>query len=92
MSLYTDARDRGLEIDHHESDLYLKDTPEARALLAEHGKKGRRTYEVDGWNVSRFKSEIDGTYWLDIPFDYEPWHLRRIESVPIFEGSDPRQE
>jgi hypothetical protein len=92
MSLYKDAKAAGLEIDSHESDLYLKDTPEARALLAEHGKKGRRTYEVDGWNVSTFTSQIDGARWLDIPFDYEPWYERLVESVPIFEGSDPQQE
>jgi hypothetical protein len=72
LSLYEDAVRLGLELDHHETDLYLKDCPEARALLAEHDKRGRRVYVVDGWNVSLFHSEIDNAPWLDIPFNYDP--------------------
>lgn len=65
-SLYEDAKAQGLEMNHHETDLYLKDTPEARALLAEHDK------QLDGWNVQVFTSQIDGERWLDIPFNYDP--------------------
>jgi hypothetical protein len=67
MSIYTDIKAADLPTDSHESDLYVKDSPEAREILAEHGKK------VDGWNVQGFKSAIDGAHWLDIPFAFDPW-------------------
>lgn len=52
----------GVPYDHHESDLYLLDTPQAREILARHGLKGER-----------FTSQIDGKAWLDVPFAYSPW-------------------
>ena len=67
MSIYTEITQAGIEIDHHESDLYVTDCPEARAILANHGKK------PDGWNVQQFTSQIDGKQWLDIPFQYLPF-------------------
>ena len=70
MSIYTAAKSAGLEMDHHEGDLYLKDTPGARELLAVAGKK------IDGRNVQPFRSAIDGSAWLDIPFAYDP-HFSR---------------
>lgn len=73
MSIYSDMKAAGIPLENHESDLYVKDCKAARDILAEHDKKGKRVYQVDGWNVSRFTSQIDGAYWLDIPFDYEPW-------------------
>ncbi len=72
LSLYECAVLDGLEMDHHESDLYLKDCPEARALLEEHDKRGKAVRIVDGWNVSVFYSQIDQQPWLDIPFAYGP--------------------
>jgi len=67
MTIYQDMKAAGVEIDHHESDLYVKDCKAARDILAKHDK------QVDGWNVQPFNSEIDGARWLDIPFQYEPW-------------------
>ena len=67
MSIYNEITQAGIEIDHHESDLYIIDCPEARAILANHGKK------QDGWNVQGFTSQIDGKKWLDIPFQYSPF-------------------
>ena len=67
MSLYTDMLEAGQEIDSRDSDLYVKDTPAARDVLAKHNKK------IDGWNVQTFNSEIDGARWLDLPFQYEPF-------------------
>jgi hypothetical protein len=64
MSIYTDMLNAGIETDSHCSDLYVKDSPESRAILERHGKK------VDGWNVQPFKSQIDGSDWLDISFSY----------------------
>lgn len=63
-TIYGDAVSAGLVAGHHESDLYLRDTPEARALLERHGKT------VDGWNVQPFTSETDGERLLDVPFAY----------------------
>lgn len=65
MSIYTEMLQAGIETDHYESDLYVPDCPESRAILANHGKS------VDGWNVTRFKNNIDGDWWLDIAFSYD---------------------
>lgn len=62
MSLYKDVVRAGIPIDHHESDLYVLDTPQARSLIAKHGLRGKS-----------FKSQIDGLRWLDVPFMYEPF-------------------
>lgn len=61
-SLYRDLQAAGIPTDHHESDLYVLDTPAARALIAKHGKRG-----------SGFTSQIDHKRWLDVPFAYEPF-------------------
>jgi len=67
-TLYDRAKAAGLEMDHHESDLYLKDTPEARRVVAEHqAASGRDEF------VTYFTSEIDGARWMDIAFKYEPF-------------------
>jgi hypothetical protein len=64
MSIYQDLKAAGVQLDHHESDLYAKVTPESQAI-------------VDGYrfkcNVTRFTSQIDGLRWYDIPFAYEPF-------------------
>jgi len=65
MSIHSDMKTAGIECAHHESDLYVPDSPEARAILAEHDKK------IDGWNVQLFDNQITGTRWLDIPFQWE---------------------
>ena len=60
-SLYTKLRAAGCEIDHHESDLYVKATPEARALTSGHK------------NRSFFRSAVDGQTWIELPFEYMPF-------------------
>lgn len=59
-----DAKD----IDHHESDLYLRKTKASEQLVSEHEFKK---------NVKTFKSNIDGTIWYEIPFAYEPFWKER---------------
>jgi len=59
LSAFPDA-----ETDHHEGDLYVKHTPDILAWLKEN-------YDYF-CNVTRFRSAIDGTTWLDIPFAYNP--------------------
>lgn len=67
MTLYTELRDAGCEIDSHESDLYVLATPEARAIIERYGKP-----------CLSFISQIDGKRWLDVPFMYEPfWDKKR---------------
>ena len=72
MSVYNDMVEAGIETDHHESDLYVPDTPKAREILASHG------LHVDGWNVQPFlslgKNRSHAEAWLDIPFSYPVTH------------------
>ena len=71
MTLYTDLLAAGCKIDHHETDLYVEASPRALEVIRAHGKR------VDGWNAQRFKSQIDGSSWLDIPFAYDPaWNAK----------------
>jgi hypothetical protein len=66
-SVYRDLLKAGCEIDSHESDLYVRDTPAARTILQFHGKS---------WQA--FRSQVDGLIWLDVPFAYEPfWEKRK---------------
>ena len=68
MTTYEKALKAGLEIDNHESDLYLKDCEQARIIVAEHEFAS---------NVTRFRSQIDGGIWFDVPFAYDPWWQKR---------------
>lgn len=65
-SPYDAAVAAGCEIDHHESDLYLKCSPEADAIVKRFG-----------CSAERFRSQIDGALWWDIPFAFLPWWERR---------------
>lgn len=62
--LYNAAKEMGIEIDHHESDLYLPVNAKTRGLVAKHKFKT---------NVETFISQIDGKLWYDIPFAYQPF-------------------
>ena len=62
MSLHADLKAAGLVTGTHYSDLYALDTPQARAILAAHGKR------VDGWSVQGFTDEVTGNRSLDIVF------------------------
>jgi len=79
-SIYERAKAAGIEcgrgedrgMDHHESDLYLKATPEARRILKEWQEESGRN-----GGVTYFTSQIDGARWMDIPFAYDPFWARR---------------
>ena len=63
MSLETDLIAAGVPVHVYETDLYAKDTPEAREVLARHDRK------IDGWTARFFRSEIgDKSMWIDIAF------------------------
>ena len=69
-TIYKQAVAAGIEIDHHESDLYLKDCKESREVLT-----GYRF----GCNVRRFVSQVDGAMWFDVPFAYDPfWAAKTV--------------
>lgn len=59
-SPYRALKAAGLVIEHHESDLYVRDSDTARRIIKD-----------SGWGYERFQSE--GKPWLDVPFAYSPW-------------------
>lgn len=61
----------GVEVDHHESDLYARVTPESTRILEEAG------IVVDGHNASVFTSEVDGERWYDLLFKYDPFWAKK---------------
>lgn len=62
--LYQAVLSMGLEHGSHYSDLYLRATAEARALIARYKFKA---------NVQAFTSQIDGKLYLDVPFAFIPY-------------------
>lgn len=67
MSIYTDIIAAGIEVDHHESDLYFPVTPESTAILDRH----------PGVQKYRFTHEVTKSPWYEVPFMYEPfWEAR----------------
>lgn len=67
--LYDQIVDKGLEIGHWQSDLYVKITPEATEIVNQ--------YEFPN-NVTVFKNSQDQSEWYDIPFCYAPfWDNRK---------------
>lgn len=71
MSLYTDLRDAGVDISNHESDLYFPNTPQTRAILAKH--------PLQHSNSTTFKSAINGSSMVDVPFAFEPFWERKMK-------------
>jgi hypothetical protein len=64
-SLYSQIVAAGIPTDHHESDLYVLDTPAARRILAAHDQKWTRFRDTSG--------EKQGEDWLEVPFAYDPF-------------------
>ena len=63
MTAYDEIKAAGIPHDNHESDLYVQNTPEVRAILARHGHRVCRPYI----------SKMEGEQWLDMPFVYDPY-------------------
>lgn len=59
------------EIDHHQTDLYLKVTPESKKIISKYEYKD---------NVTTFIDQITGTLWYDIPFAYIPGWIKDHET------------
>jgi hypothetical protein len=60
-TLFVEVADKGLLYDHHESDLYIRHTPENVQMVESHGLA-----------YTTFTNS-DGGVWLDIPFAYDPF-------------------
>ena len=69
-TLYTLLVAAGCDIDHHESDLYVRATPEADAII--------EAWQIKhGVNREVFRSAIDHSKWYDIPFAYDPFWSKK---------------
>lgn len=76
MSLYDEIKAAGIPFANHESDLYFRDCPEAREILAR--------YPTSKTNAQGFINQAPphkGERWLDVPFAYLPWWEKRGCSV-----------
>ena len=86
VPLYDRLVAAGFEIDHHASDLYVRVTPESRAIInawrAENGY-GEGFCET-------FVSQVDGLRYYDVPFAFKPyWDARAPREEPEAEESAP---
>lgn len=69
-AIYTAMKRAGVEINSHESDMYVPVNEVTQSIVDQYDYK---------CNVSRFISEIDGKPWFDIPFSYKPfWDTKTI--------------
>ena len=62
MTVYEQMIEANIPTDHRESDLYVKATPEARAILTASGR-----------SFSPFINHVEGEIWYDVPFAYDPF-------------------
>jgi hypothetical protein len=70
MTLYEELTAASCVIDHHASDLYVKCTPKALAIIVDHVLlPGSLLQKLP----NKFVSNIDGSLWYDIPFAYDPF-------------------
>jgi len=69
MSLYDQLKASGAELDSHESDLYVLQTPESLAVI-----------KASGLTYSTFINQIDQKVWIDVPFAHAPWWRARETS------------
>jgi hypothetical protein len=67
-TLYEACIELQLETDHYESDLYIKDSEQARTLLIEYNEP-----------IKPFLSQADGLMWLDVAFGYLPFWEENIK-------------
>ena len=66
---YQFAIEIGADIANHESDLYVKCTPKFDAFVEE-AKTRRVPWAL---NATKFRSNINGAMYLDIPFCFTPF-------------------
>lgn len=64
-SLYNTLKAAGIEMNNHESDLYVKVTPQSTAILL--------TFPTHFENAQRFIDRTNGDLTYDVPFAFEPY-------------------
>lgn len=64
-TLFDAIKSEGIPHDSHESDLYLPDTPQVRSILDK--------FPLQKSNATRFRNEVQGGTWIDVPFAYQPF-------------------
>jgi uncharacterized membrane protein len=69
--IYDVLREQGAKLDSHESDLYVKFTPETREIVNAYYHRG------DICEASTFRDQIDGAIWYAVPFAYKPFWDKR---------------
>lgn len=82
VSLYAELKAAGLEMQNHESDLYVLVSETSTAILEKH--------PLEKKNSSRFISKADGLYYYDVPFAYEPfWDKKQKIADSVNERKSP---
>ncbi len=61
MSLYQELKEAGADVEHHESDLYVR-----------YSQPNLKIVQDSGLAFGRFKG-TDNQWWIDVPFMYEPF-------------------
>lgn len=77
ISIYQRMLAAGVQIDSHESDLYVPATEQTRKLIADYNQEVKQGFRLE---TRTFTSQIDGKPWIDIFFAYEPWWIARSAS------------
>jgi len=59
-------------MDHHESNLYCEASPRAIQILEEYNAE---IFAETGFRLSfsKFRDEITGQPWMEVPFMFDPW-------------------
>jgi hypothetical protein len=64
------ARLKPEDITSHYSDLYVRYTPEAKAIIDQY----RSENNLSGYGLcSFFTNRVEGGIWIDIPFAFDPY-------------------
>ena len=75
MTLYEQLKAIGAEIDNHESDLYVRSTPEVDSVILQYSTEKK-------YVATKFVSQIDGNLWWDVFAMYDPWWAGRSGTLP----------
>jgi len=72
VDIHAEAVAAGLEIDHWQSDLYIKRTPAADALIQSYRDRVGKNFDS-----SKLFKGTDGFWWYEVPFSYTPFWKER---------------
>jgi hypothetical protein len=68
-TIYEEMMAAGVAVDSHESDLYVADTTASRSILSRH--------DVHVKNAKGFTNAVTGDRWIDIPFAFDPFWIKK---------------